>query len=265
MSVPLGKGCQGRVSLVVHIEPSRRLGDEPTEDDDDSGTQALKPDRQEPGGVSGQIESASDSTCCDDTSGEPEGVAVSSHFASVCRMRHLDDIDGSCGGSDGHTKACKGSVIPSILWYGTLTENESATHKLSDACIFEGGSRDDCTHQDDHGADEHTPATTPSINSGTDEGKSDDTTDLVHGRNDTSPDSSVGAMEDSFKLRIDEQTIEQTSIVAVHGSEMCVSHGRRGKTAHRLLTGTNSQEECMRTGGWWSGSSRWGVLASMHR
>jgi len=68
-----------------------------------------------------------------------------------------------------------------MVWHRTLTENESATHELSDTCIFEGGSRDDCAQQDNHRADEHTPATTPRINSGTDEGKSNDTSDLVHG------------------------------------------------------------------------------------
>lgn len=112
---------------------------------------------------------------------------------------------------------------------GTPTENESTTHELTNACIFEGGSRNDCTEQDDHRADEHTPATTPRINSGTNERKSNDTTDLVHGRHDTSPDSSVGAMEEGLELRVDKQTIKQTSIVAVHGSDVGVSHDSKRK------------------------------------
>jgi hypothetical protein len=92
--------------LVVDVKPSRRLRNEPNEKADDPRTQALKPGRQEPRRVSAEIESASDSTCCDNTSGEPESVAVSSHLASVCRVRHLDDVDGSCGGGDGDTESC---------------------------------------------------------------------------------------------------------------------------------------------------------------
>jgi len=135
--------------------------------------------------------------------------------------------------------------VLSVVWHGTLTENESATHELSNACIFEGGSRNDRAQQDDHRADEHTPATTPRINSGTDEGKSNDTSDLVHGRHDTSPNSSVGAMEESLELRVDEQAVEQTSIVAVHGSRICVSHGQReGWRVDDLLAQTAKKSAC---------------------
>jgi hypothetical protein len=117
-------------------------------------------------------------------------------------------------------------------WYfrqcntGQVTEDESATHELSDICILEGCSRDDCAQQDDDRSDEHTPSTTPCIDSRTDEGKCNDTTDLVHGRHNASPDSSVGTMEERLELGVDEQTIEQTSIVAVHGSETWVSHSQ---------------------------------------
>ena len=113
--MPLGKSCQGRLSLVVDVEPSGRLRDEPNEETDDPRTQTLKPDGQKPRRVARQIESASDSTCGNNASGEPESVAVGGHFASVCRMRHLDDIDGSCGGSDGYTEAYNGSVMLSIV------------------------------------------------------------------------------------------------------------------------------------------------------
>jgi hypothetical protein len=92
--------------LVVDVKPSRRLGNKPNKETDNSWTQALKPGGQEPRRVSAEIESASDSTCCDDASGEPESVAVSSHLPSVCRVRHLDDVDGSCSGGDGYTETC---------------------------------------------------------------------------------------------------------------------------------------------------------------
>ena len=110
-----------------------------------------------------------------------------------------------------------------------LTEYESTAHELSDTCILEGCSRDDCAQQDDDRADEHTPTTTPSINSGTDEGKCNDTTNLVHGRYDASPDTSIGAMEESLELRVDEQAVEQTSVVAIHSPERWVNESQNKK------------------------------------
>jgi hypothetical protein len=106
------------------------------------------------------------------------------------------------------------------------TEDESTAHKLTDTCILEGRSRDDGTQQDDDRADEHTPTTAPCINSGTDEGECNNTTDLVHGRDNTSPDTGIGAMEKGFELGVDEQAVEQTSVVTVHGPEKCISNGQ---------------------------------------
>jgi hypothetical protein len=138
----------------------------------------------------------------------------------------------------------------SITWYERLTEYESATHELSDTCILEGGSRDDCTQQDDDRADEHTPFATPCIDSGTDKWQCNDTTNLVHGRHNTSPDPGVGAMEERLELRVDEQAVEQTSVVAVHGPERCISQGQLRRAACKRLTGTSNQEECKRREAW---------------
>jgi hypothetical protein len=91
--------------LIVDVKPSRRLGNEPNEETDDSWAQTLKPGGQEPRRVSADVKSTSDSTCCDDTSGEPESIAVGGDFASVCRVRHFDDVDGSSSGGDGDTES----------------------------------------------------------------------------------------------------------------------------------------------------------------
>jgi hypothetical protein len=62
-------------------------------------------------------------------------------------------------------------------------------------------------------------------------------------------------MEERLELGVDEQTVEQTSVVAVHGPEKCVSDDQQNQAACRRLTGTNNQEECMQKEGWWSESS----------
>jgi hypothetical protein len=61
-------------------------------------------------------------------------------------------------------------------------------------------------------------------------------------------------MEERLELGVDEQTIEQTSVVAVHSPEDCVSDDRKRKAACSRLTGISNQEECMQREGWWSES-----------
>lgn len=49
LSMPLCEGCNGRILLVIDVEPARRFGNEPDEEANDQGTGHLNPDRYEPG------------------------------------------------------------------------------------------------------------------------------------------------------------------------------------------------------------------------
>ena len=91
---------------------------------------------------------------------------------TVGRVIELDDVHGSSGGSNGDTE----------------TEEESASHELSDGI---GSALDNGADDNNGGTRTHSQATTETINNGADEGKSDNTTDLVHGGDNTSPDTII--------------------------------------------------------------------------
>lgn len=94
--------------------------------------------------------------------------------------------------------------LSTAIWISTPTEQESAAHELSDFSIIEGCSGNDRADGDNKRADAHAPLAAPSIDSRTDERKCNDTTNLIHGRDNASPDTCIGSMEERFELWIGE-------------------------------------------------------------
>ena len=163
-------GC-GRLLPLVDIEPTGRLGDQESKDANDTGEQTLKPGGQAPRVVSTNVEGASGSTGGNDGAGEPESVVHGTDYTTEGGVVELDDVHGPGSSSDRDTKA----------------EKETATHELTLSSVSLRSTLDDCTDDDDEGANEHADSPTPGVNGGSDKGKGNDAANLVHGSDDTSP------------------------------------------------------------------------------
>lgn len=116
-------------------------------------------------------------------------------------MSDLDDVGGSSGGSNGDTE----------------TEEEAASQELRKVGLDGGGGLDDCAEDDDGAANEHTDPTAPGIDGRTNEGKSDDTTNLVHGRDVGSLDTNVVGVEVGLVGRHNQERAHEGTIISVHG------------------------------------------------
>ena len=114
-------------------------------------------------------------------------------------MVGLNDIHGTGRGSNGHTE----------------TEEEASTHELAGGV---GGCLDGSSNNDSGGTNEHAPAATEAVDARTDERESDNTTDLVHGRDDTSPDTVVLDTVPLLEGGVLEQIVDQRAVISVHGT-----------------------------------------------
>jgi len=145
----------------------------------------------------------------------------------------LDDVHRTGSGGNGDTEA----------------EQETTAHELAGRVFALGDTLDDGTEDDSQGADEHADTATPGINSGADEGESDDTANLVHGRDDTCPDTGrLGAVL-FLEPRILEQVVDERAIIPVHGGteetdegasvddDLSLAPGPRGLLEHGLIEG----------------------------
>lgn len=74
VAVVLGQHAAALVALAVDVQPARRLGQEPDEDDDDAGEEELQPHGDNPGVVGGAVQRATHGAGGEDGAGEPEGV-----------------------------------------------------------------------------------------------------------------------------------------------------------------------------------------------
>lgn len=199
--MPFCEGCNGLLALVVDVKPSWRLWNEVDEQDDEAREDKLKPDGQEPRGVVVDVQAAPNGTASKDRSGEPEGVAVSGNDTTVCGVRGLDDVDWTRGRDDRNTE----------------TEQETPTHELMNTGVGDGSTGDDGAHDDQKGANEHTHPSSPGVDCRSHEGKSADTTNLVHGRDQTSPDTVVLSMKEGQEVcLVRSETTEQRTIKPVH-------------------------------------------------
>ena len=117
-------------------------------------------------------------------------------------MSGFDNPDGPGGSCDRHTKS----------------EHEPTTHHLALRCIGGCKSLNDGADNDQQASNEHANATAPSIDGRSNKWESGDTTNLVHGTDNTSPDAFVLSMEVLQEiLLVVQETTQKHGIVAVHG------------------------------------------------
>src|SRR5688572_14232642 len=113
-------------------------------------------------------------------------------------MVNLDDVHGSGRGSNRHAK----------------TQKEPTTHERTGGV---GRSLDDCTNDDGRSTNEHADPSAPGINGGADKRKRDDTTNLVHGRDDSGPDAVVLDSILVLEPGVLQEVVDEGAIVAIHG------------------------------------------------
>lgn len=89
VSVVLGKDGLGLLALVVDVQPTWRLGNEPREKDDQAGEEHLQVHRNGPAYVAFESDSTSDGAGGQDGASEPEGIAVRSDNATWIKSEEL--------------------------------------------------------------------------------------------------------------------------------------------------------------------------------
>lgn len=129
---------------------------------------------------------------------EPKGVVHGTNDTAVSGVVDLNDVHGTGRGSNRNTE----------------TEKETAAHELAGAV---GSGLNAGSDNDDAGSDEHTDAATPGVKGRADEGKSDDTTDLIDGRDDTGPDTVVLGSIALLEGGVLQQVVDERTVVSVHG------------------------------------------------
>lgn len=190
------------LTLVTGEEPSRRFRDKQAEKDDQTGEEHLEPDWEDPRVVTLDVKSTTSDAGRQDGTGKPGGVAKTSDNTTVLGMCGLDDPDRSCSSRDRYAES----------------NEETTTHHLADGCVGGCKALNNGTDNDEHAANEHANATSPTIDSWTDKGESGDTTDLMHRADDTSPDTLVLSVEMLQEvLLVVQETTQEHTIVAVHG------------------------------------------------
>ena len=149
----------------------------------------------------------------------PESVVETSDNTAVSRVCCLDNVQGSCSSEDGYTK----------------TEQQTTTHELANSAATRlRGRLNDNTCTGNSTTDHHPVPATPGITSRTDEGKSGNTTDLIHGSNDASPGTSALDLVVLLEGVVREKRVEHRSIETVaSGAEEAddgtnVQHNRMG-------------------------------------
>ncbi|OAA47903.1 hypothetical protein NOR_02393 [Metarhizium rileyi] len=121
--------------------------------------------------------------------------------------------------------------ITSALNDGTcfLVSESSAMMLAFQAC-------DGCkqrTNNDESGATSQTSSSTIGVANRTEEGESNDAANLVHGRDNASPDATVGAIVLGDKPRVLQQVVDQAAVVAV---DCAVEEGNQGEEINHNLT-----------------------------
>lgn len=199
VSVVLGEHSDSLLTLVVDVEPTRGLRDEPCEENNQTREEHLKVHGDGPAHVAFESNGTANGTRSQDGASEPESVAVSGDNATVGRVSGLDDINWTRSRDDRYTE----------------TEDKAAGLKLTKIAVQCCGSVDDRSNDDDPGADLHANLSSPGVDSGTDEEKSADTTDLVHSRVECSPFTVVGTVEEVKELLVGSESTKDGAVKAV--------------------------------------------------
>lgn len=164
LAVVLGEDGLCLDNAAADVQPAGGLREEPGEKHDEAGKHHLQPHWDEPLGVAGVRKASASGAGGDERADGPEDVVETGGDTTMSGVRHLDDVGWAGGTNDADAES----------------EEEAAAHELADAVGCDCGSLDDDADDDDGAGDEHAAAATPGVNSGTDEGDSDDAADLVH-------------------------------------------------------------------------------------
>jgi hypothetical protein len=128
-------------------------------------------------------------------------------------------------------------------------EQEATTHKLLDTVGLGCYTLDDGANNDASTSNNHAESSSESIGRRTNEGQRDNTTNLVHGSNDPSPDARILSVIVGQESIVGEKVVNQRTIVTVHccaeeadetGNvklEGCTSEGLRGLLEHCFVEG----------------------------
>ncbi|WYZ36346.1 hypothetical protein EsH8_XII_000096 [Colletotrichum jinshuiense] len=197
VAVALGENPFSLLLLVVDEEPAGGLGEEHTEDVDKAGEEGLHLGDESPGGVAVDLKGATGRAGGDDGVRELEGVIHGTDDTAVGGVVDLDDVYRTGGGGD----------------RDAATKEEAAAYKLAGAV---GGALDAGPDDNDGGSNEHADAAALRVETRADEGKGDDTTDLVDGGDNTSLDAVVLGAVTLLKGGVLEQVVGEGAIVSVY-------------------------------------------------
>lgn len=111
----------------------------------------------------------------------------------------------------------------------TESKQESTAHELA---LLVANTLDNGTDNDESGTSQHANSTTKAINGRTDKWKRGDTTNLVHGGDDTSPDTVVFDMVLCLEPGVLQQIVDEGTIVTVHGT---TEEGNKGEEVDEEL------------------------------
>lgn len=117
---------------------------------------------------------------------------------TVGRVVDLNNVHGTSRGGKRHAKP----------------EEESAAHKLARRV---GCALDDSAHNNDEGTTAHANASAEAIKHGANKGECDNATDLVHGGDNTSPDTIRLDVVLFLEPGVLQQVVDERAVVAVHG------------------------------------------------
>ena len=145
IAVILGQECLSLVHLSIRVEPARRLGNEPGEEENESREHHLEPDWKDPRNVSSHVDSAAGCSTGNDGTDRPEDIIECSNSSTVCGVGDLNDVTWSCGGHK----------------LDTHSHEETATHELVNIPRRNTGALDDDANDDDSSSKEHAKSSAP--------------------------------------------------------------------------------------------------------
>jgi hypothetical protein len=98
----------------------------------------------------------------------------------------------------------------------TESEQETTTHELLDTFTLGCNTLNDSTNDDAKTSNPHAESSSKGIGRRANEWQRNDTTNLVHRSNDTSPDTSILSVVVIQEVLVGEKIVDQRSIVTVH-------------------------------------------------
>lgn len=122
LAVEASENIFGISVTATSIQPTRRLGEPPGEEENESGEEDLEPNWDLPGLVACKRSRATSDTSSENRSNKPEGVVKTRDDTAMGRMGSLDDMERTSSGHDGHSE----------------TEQEATSHELANGVVGGG-------------------------------------------------------------------------------------------------------------------------------